>query len=133
MKEAYHKISIDFEYLNEIYNIISDPYKSLSELKDIVSKKIFPHPGNIHCFYKNLDLFDKEDEDIAKIFPNKSKVKIKLKNPPTVKSFKKQLLARRSEKLLTVLEPLPEFPTISPSLSPQRSKTMRKKKNFLEY
>ena len=129
MKEAYHKISIDFEYLNEIYNINCDPYNSLSELKDIVSKKIFPHPGNIHCFYKNLDLYDKEEEEIAKIFPNKSKITIKLKNPPTVKPLKNPFPGRRGKKLLTVLEPPPQFPTISPSLSPQRTKTktMRKK------
>ena len=133
MKEAYHKISIDFEYSNEIYNINSDPYNSLSELKDKVSKKIFPHPGNIHCFYKNLDLFDKEDEEIAKIFPNKSKITIKLKNPPTVKPFKKPFPGRRSKKLLTVLEPPPQFPTISPTLSPQRTKTktIRKKKDII--
>ena len=129
MKEAYHKISIDFEYLNEIYNINCDPYNSLSELKDIVSKKIFPHPGNIHCFYKNFDLYDKEEEEIAKIFPNKSKITIKLKNPPTVKPLKNPFPGRRGRKLLTVLEPPPQFPTITPSLSPQRTKTktMRKK------
>ena len=39
MNTAFHKISIDFEYLNEIYNINSDPYNTLSELKEIVSKK----------------------------------------------------------------------------------------------
>ena len=39
MQTAFHKISIDFEYLNEIYNINSDPYNTLSELKEIVSKK----------------------------------------------------------------------------------------------
>ena len=34
MKAEFHKISIDFEYLEEIYTINSDPYKTLSELKE---------------------------------------------------------------------------------------------------
>jgi hypothetical protein len=64
MNEAFHKISVEFEYLNEIYDINSEPYYTLAELKEMVSKKIFPHPGDVHCFYKNFDLYEKEDEEI---------------------------------------------------------------------
>ena len=74
MKAEFHKISIDFEYLEEIYTINSDPYKTLSELKDIALKKIFPCPDNVHCFYKNMDLTEKEDEEIAILFPHFSKI-----------------------------------------------------------
>ena len=96
MKAIFNKISIDFEYLNEIYTIKSDPYKTLSELKELVSKKIFPFPGDVHCFYKNLDLIEQEDDEISKIFPNKTKIKITLKNPQKDKPIKKQSISRNS-------------------------------------
>ena len=60
MNAAFHKISIDFEYLNEIYTINSDPYKTLSELKDIVLKKIF------HNIIKTLKI----NRKLKKIFKN---------------------------------------------------------------
>ena len=96
MKAIFNKISIDFEYLNEIYTIKSDPYKTLSELKELVSKKIFPFPGDVHCFYKNLDLIEQEDDEISKIFPNKTKIKITLKKPQKDKPIKKQSISRNS-------------------------------------
>jgi hypothetical protein len=86
MINPFHKISIDFEYLNEIYTINSDPYNTLNELKEIVSKKIFPYPGDVHCFFKNKDLYNNEDEQIVKIFPHNNKIKIKLKCPPKDKN-----------------------------------------------
>ena len=96
MIAIFNKISIDFEYLNEIYTIKSDPYKTLSELKELVSKKIFPFPGDVHCFYKNLDLIEQEDDEISKIFPNKTKIKITLKKPQKDKPIKKQSISRNS-------------------------------------
>ena len=96
MNAIFNKISIDFEYLNEIYTIKSDPYKTLSELKELVSKKIFPFPGDVHCFYKNLDLIEQEDDEISKIFPNKTKIKITLKKPQKDKPIKKQSISRNS-------------------------------------
>ena len=96
MKTIFNKISIDFEYLNEIYTIKSDPYKTLSELKELISRKIFPSPGNVHCFYKNIDLIEQEDDEISKIFPNKTKIKIVLKKPQKDKPIKKQSLSRNS-------------------------------------
>ena len=81
MQDVFHQIKIDFEYLNEIYTVNSEPYNTLFELKETVSKKLFPHPGVIHCFYKNIDLFEKEDDEISKIFPNQTKIKIQLKRP----------------------------------------------------
>ena len=96
MKTIFNKISIDFEYLNEIYTIKSDPYKTLSELKELISRKIFPSPGNVHCFYKNIDLIEQEEDEISKIFPNKTKIKIVLKKPQKDKPIKKQSLSRNS-------------------------------------
>ena len=75
----YFKISVDFEYKNEIYNIIAEPFNTVLELKEIICKKIFPFPKNIHCFYKNIDLYGKEEEQISMLFPLKKKIKIKLK------------------------------------------------------
>ena len=88
MKNEYlYKIKIDFEYMNEIYTIISEPYQTLFELKENVIKKIFPPPKNIHCFYRNIDIFDKEDEQISQLFPFKKIIKIRLKNPSKEKNI----------------------------------------------
>ena len=127
MKAAFHKISIDFEYLNEIYTINSDPYNTLSELKEIVSKKIFPCPGNVHCFYKNADLFEKEDEEIAKLFPHNSKIKIKLKKPGSVK--RRSVLIDPNSPYLEPLESKPKYPKIEAFVSPtKKGKTIRSNK-----
>ena len=131
MKAAFHKISIDFEYLNEIYTINSDPYNTLSELKDIVCKKIFPCPGNVHCIYKNVDLFDKEDEEIIKLFPHNSKIKIKLKKPQKERVIRKSILNYNIRPNLKTLENIPQkcYPSIEALISPEKkSKTLRKKK-----
>ena len=133
MNEAFHKISVEFEYLNEIYDINSEPYYTLAELKEIVSKKIFPHPGDVHCFYKNFDLYEKEDEEISKIFQNKTKIKITLKNPPTVKQLKKLQLARNNQPIINTLDSYPNFPMIESTVRLSRSKTLinRKRPRFM--
>ena len=132
MKAAFHKISIDFEYLNEIYTINSDPYNTLSELKDIVLKKIFPCPGDVHCFYKNIDLFDKEDEEIIKLFPHNSKIKIKLKKPSKeVRRTRRSVIPRNNRPQFRLLETEPNhnYPKIEAIISPEKkSKTLRKRK-----
>jgi len=132
MNAAFHKISIDFEYLNEIYTINSDPYKTLSELKDIVLKKIFPCPRDVHCFYKNVDLFDKEEEEIIKMFPHNSKVKIKLKKPSKeVRHTRRSIIARNNRPHLVTLVtgPTQNYPKIEAIVSPEKkSKTIRKRK-----
>ena len=131
MNAAFHKISIDFEYLNEIYTINSDPYKTLSELKDIVLKKIFPCPRDVHCFYKNVDLFDKEEEEIIKMFPHNSKVKIKLKKPSKeVRHTKRSIIARNRPYLVTLVTgPTQNYPKIEAIVSPEKkSKSIRKRK-----
>ena len=125
MKAAFHKISVDFEYLNVIYDINSEPYNTLSELKEIISKKIFPSPGDVHCFYKNFDLYEKEDEEISKIFPNKTKIKITLKNPPTVKPLKKLKLNLNNQLKLNLFDSYPNIPTsVESSARLLRSKTI---------
>ena len=125
MKEAFHKISVEFEYSNEIYDINSEPYNTLSELKEIISKKIFPHPGDVHCFYKNFDLYEKEDEEISKIFPNKTKIKIILKNPPVVKPLKKLKINHNNQLKLNLFDSYPNIPTtIESPIRLPRSKTI---------
>ena len=83
----FYKVSIDFEYLNEIYSIVAEPYNTLIELKENIIKKIFPSPKNVHCFYQNLDIYEKENEQISRIFPFKKKIKIRLKNPSKEKKL----------------------------------------------
>ena len=125
MNEAFHKINVEFEYLNEIYDIYSEPYNTLSELKEIVSKKIFPPPGDVHCFYKNFDLYEKEEEEISKIFQNKSKIKIILKNPPAVKPLKKLKLNLMSPPKINVFDSYLNIPTtIESTFRLPRSKTI---------
>ena len=83
----FDKIIIDFEYMNNIYSTIAQPYNSLIELKEKTIKKIFPKPKNIHCYYHNLDITNKEDEQIATLFPLRRKVKIILKQPSIEKNM----------------------------------------------
>ena len=132
MKAAFHKINIDFEYLKEIYTIDSDPYKTLSELKETVSKKIFPCPGDVHCFYKNVDLFEKEDEEIIKLFPHNSKIKIKLKKPSKENRLQKRSVILRNIKpnfIISETEETQNYPKIDANVSPlKKAQTMRKQK-----
>ena len=124
MKSLFNKISIDFEYLNEIYTIKSDPYKTLYELKEIITRKIFPYPGNVHCFFKNMDLIEKEDDEISKLFPNKTKIKIILKKPEKDKLLKKQMQSRNSQVKVMAFETIPKSPRKETYL---KSNTIRKK------
>ena len=129
MINAFHKITIDFEYLNEIYTINSDPYKTLIELKEAVSKKIFPYPGDVHCFYRNIDLYEKEDEEIIKLFPHNSKLKIILRHPNqerrlTIRSYATHI--KRPQRL-SIITPKKNFKTINEEVTQPKSKTIRKK------
>ena len=124
MKSLFNKISIDFEYLNEIYTIKSDPYKTLYELKEIITRKIFPYPGNVHCFFKNMDLIEKEDDEISKLFPNKTKIKLILKKPEKDKLLKKQMQSRNSQVKVMAFETIPKSPRKETHL---KSNTIRKK------
>ena len=75
----FFKVNIDFEYCNDIYSVDAEPYQTLLELKEIIIKKIFPQPKNVHCFYQNCDMYEKEDEQISTLFPFKKKLKIILR------------------------------------------------------
>ena len=127
MEKEFHKIRIDFEYLKEIYTINSDSYNTLSELKDIVSRKIFPYPGNLYCYYKNIDLSEKEDEEIAKIFPNKAKIKISLKKQQKEKLLKKPNISLDRQPKKVRFETMPDSSTKDSNNSDLKSKTIRKK------
>ena len=84
--DMFNTMQIDFEYNHEIYNIFAERYKTLSELKETVRKKIYPTPHNIHCFYNNIDLYKDEDDQISETFPQKNKIKIVLKSPRIINS-----------------------------------------------
>ena len=56
----YFKISVDFEYKNEIYNIIAEPFNTVLELKEIICKKIFPFPKTFIVFIKILTYMEKK-------------------------------------------------------------------------
>ena len=131
MKNVFHQIRIDFEYLNEIYTVNSEPYNTLLELKETVTKKIFPNPGIIHCFYKNMDLYQKEDDEITKIFPNKTKIKIKLKSPQKNKSKNKPYLNRNFKLKLFPTENITNSPNIELYHKKGRCKTIRKKPGLM--
>ena len=127
MEKGFYKIRIDFEYLKEIYTINSDSYNTLSELKDIVSKKIFPNPGNLYCYYKNIDLTEKEDEEIAKIFPNKAKIKISLKKQQKEKLLKKLSISLDRQPKIVRFDTMPDSSTKDSNNSDLQSNTLRKR------
>ncbi len=89
----YDKIIIDFEYMNNIYSTIAQPYNTLYELRENIIKKIFPKPKNIHCYYHNIDINNKEDEQIATLFPLRKKVKIQLRQPSKEKNMTKPYIS----------------------------------------
>ena len=93
--DEYNKMQIDFEYNHEIYNIIAEQYKTLSELKETIRKKIFPAPHNIHCFYNNVDLYEEEDDQISETFPRKKKIKIVLKTPRNLNCSSGRKISKR--------------------------------------
>ena len=127
MEKGFYKIRIDFEYLKEIYTINSDSYNTLSELKDIVSKKIFPSPGNLYCYYKNIDLTEKEDEEIAKIFPNKAKIKISLKKQQKEKLLKKLSISLDRQPKIVRFDTMPDSSIKDSNGSDLKSNTLRKR------
>ena len=93
----FFKINIDFEYNNDIYKLIAEPYNTLVELKEYICKKIYPTVKNIHCFYNNIDLYEKEDEQICTLFPLKKKLKIILKTPSKEKDIIKSYQYQKSK------------------------------------
>ena len=130
------KILIDFEYMNNIYSITTEPYKTLSELKESITKKIFPSPKNIHCFYKNIDIHEQEDEQIYRLFPFRKKLKIRLKQPSKekiiIKSYKsyKNLYTKSRTNLPENKEWQSKFEFVS-NLSPKIPKKIGNIKNTL--
>ena len=128
----FFKINIDFEYKDEIYSIKAEPYNTLLELKENISKKIFPTPRNIHCFYRNFDLYDKEDEQISMLFPLKKKIKIILKKPSkeknNIKSY--QYIKSKSNGADRNII-IPKIAFLSDSISPFKKNILLNKKNII--
>jgi hypothetical protein len=77
----YNEIEIYFEYLNDIHYIVAEKFHSLREIKQRIIRKIFHIPKNVHCFYKNRDLYQDEEEQLETLFPTQYKVTIKLRLP----------------------------------------------------
>ena len=55
----YNEIEIYFEYLNDIHYIVAEKFHSLREIKQRIIRKIFHIPKNVHCFYKNRDIYNR--------------------------------------------------------------------------
>ena len=128
----FFKINIDFEYKDEIYSIKAEPYNTLVELKENISKKIFPTPRNIHCFYRNLDLYDKEDEQISMLFPLKKKIKIILKKPSKEKNnIKSYQYIKSKSNGVDRKKIIPKIEFLSDSISPFKKKIFLNKKNII--
>ena len=77
----YNEIEIYFEYLNDIHYIVAEKFHSLREIKQRIIRKIFHIPKDVHCFYKNRDLYQNEEEQLETLFPTQYKVTIKLRLP----------------------------------------------------
>jgi len=128
----FFKINIDFEYKDEIYSIKAEPYNTLLELKENISKKIFPTPRNIHCFYKNFDLYDKEDEQISMLFPLKKKIKIVLKKPSKGKNIIKSYQYIKSKSNgVDRRKIIPKIDFMSDSISPFKKNIFLNKKSIV--
>lgn len=128
----FFKINIDFEYKDEIYSIKAEPYNTLLELKENISKKIFPTPRNIHCFYRNFDLYDKEDEQISMLFPLKKKIKIILKKPSKEKNnIKSYQYIKSKSNGVDRKKIIPKIEFLSDSISPFKKNIFLNKKNII--
>ena len=80
-KNKYNEIEIYFEYLNDIHYIVVEKFHSLREIKQRIIRKIFHIPKDVHCFYKNRDLYQDEEEQLETLFPTQYKITIKLRLP----------------------------------------------------
>ena len=76
-----NKILVKFIYNNQILSILSEPYKSINELKIKVLKQIYKPESNLHVFYNNNDLTKQENEQIGNLFPLREMVTFKLMLP----------------------------------------------------
>jgi hypothetical protein len=114
MKKEYNifKVRIDFEYYNDIYSVDAEPYQTLSELKENIIKKIYPPPKNVHCFYQNCDMHEKEDEQISSLFPFKKKFKIVLRKSSKDKRIIKPYKSCAKYDLINNKEILSKIPKI---------------------
>ena len=75
-----------------------------------------------------MDLFEKEDEEIIKLFPNKLKISIKLKRSTKDKEPKKSTITRNANRRISILPSLSAIPKLNAIVSPEKNKAKRKKK-----
>ena len=77
-----------------------------------------------------MDLFEKEDEEIIKLFPNKLKISIKLKRSTKDKEPKKSTITRNANanRHISTLPSLSAIPKLNAIVSPEKNKAKRKKK-----
>ena len=96
-KLYFGKIEINFQYENQFVTLNVEPFKTLSELKEIAVKKMILVPlSEISCFYSGIDLSKDEDKRIGDLFKHRGKITIKLKPKQKPKIFKSSPLVLSS-------------------------------------
>ena len=76
------KIILRIEYKNQLSTINANPYNKLGEIREMASNKFYGiKKKDVHLFYKNQDLKEKENEEIGEYFSNRELVSLKLDYP----------------------------------------------------
>ena len=70
------------EYKNQLTTINANPYNKIGEIREMASNKFYGiNKKDIHLYYKNQDLKEKEKEEIGEFFSNRGIVSLKLDYP----------------------------------------------------
>ena len=70
------------EYKNQLTTINAKPYNKIGEIREMASNKFYGiNKKDIHLYYKNQDLKEKEKEEIGEFFSNRGIVSLKLDYP----------------------------------------------------
>ena len=73
---------LKIKFQNQITTLNANPYNKIGEIKEIASNRFYNiRKKDIHIYYKNQDLKDKEKEEIGEFFSNQKIVPLKLDYP----------------------------------------------------
>ena len=76
------KTILRIEYKNQLTTINANPYNKIGEIREMASNKFYGiKKKDIHLYYKNQDLKEKEKEEIGQYFSNREIVSLKLDYP----------------------------------------------------
>ena len=76
------QIILRIEYKNQLSTINANPYNKIGEIREMASNKFYGiKKKDVHLFYKNQDLKEKENEEIGEYFSNRELVSLKLDYP----------------------------------------------------